>query len=286
MSQYVYRVIEAAESRLDAAYRRLSDAERFLASAEEPEDYHYHEVRVAREEVERAQRRLSDVQTAAQSFEKARDEFRLKLDRTTLSGQIYLDERISAARNYLSLSVSDSGARTKESNLIASGSSTPKAIGSERALSSVVLKNAGRDELPVLPRNLQWVSVDEVDWSEAPSDLGFRKVSREKIVQMLRTFERDLLPVLAQTPDITPSRLAEMDRQLGRVPTTDGVRSDSLEFCFGYLIGTVRESDLIVMDVMKSEVGRRYGFTSGRHRALVAKELGWKFIPARVIGKG
>ena len=27
------------------------------------------------------------------------------------------------------------------------------------------------------------------------------------------------------------------------------------------------------------------GFTSGRHRALVAQELGWKFIPARVLGK-
>ena len=26
-------------------------------------------------------------------------------------------------------------------------------------------------------------------------------------------------------------------------------------------------------------------FTSGRHRALVAQELGWKFIPARVLGK-
>lgn len=27
------------------------------------------------------------------------------------------------------------------------------------------------------------------------------------------------------------------------------------------------------------------GFTSGRHRALVAQELGWKFIPARVLGE-
>lgn len=27
------------------------------------------------------------------------------------------------------------------------------------------------------------------------------------------------------------------------------------------------------------------GFTSGRHRVLVAQELGWKFIPARVLGK-
>ena len=27
------------------------------------------------------------------------------------------------------------------------------------------------------------------------------------------------------------------------------------------------------------------GFTSGRHRALVAQELGWKFIPARILGE-
>ena len=31
---------------------------------------------------------------------------------------------------------------------------------------------------------------------------------------------------------------------------------------------------------------RQLGFTSGRHRALVAQELGWKFIPARVLGDG
>ena len=31
---------------------------------------------------------------------------------------------------------------------------------------------------------------------------------------------------------------------------------------------------------------RQLAFTSGRHRALVARELGWKFIPARVLGDG
>ena len=31
---------------------------------------------------------------------------------------------------------------------------------------------------------------------------------------------------------------------------------------------------------------RELAFTSGRHRALIAKELGWKFIPARVLGEG
>lgn len=30
---------------------------------------------------------------------------------------------------------------------------------------------------------------------------------------------------------------------------------------------------------------RELAFTSGRHRTLVAQELGWKFIPARVLGK-
>lgn len=31
---------------------------------------------------------------------------------------------------------------------------------------------------------------------------------------------------------------------------------------------------------------RQLGFTSGRHRVLVAQELGWQFIPARVLGDG
>ena len=31
---------------------------------------------------------------------------------------------------------------------------------------------------------------------------------------------------------------------------------------------------------------RELAFTSGRHRTLVAQELGWKFIPARVLGEG
>ena len=31
---------------------------------------------------------------------------------------------------------------------------------------------------------------------------------------------------------------------------------------------------------------RQLAFTSGRHRALVARELGWKFIPVRVLGDG
>ena len=31
---------------------------------------------------------------------------------------------------------------------------------------------------------------------------------------------------------------------------------------------------------------RQLAFTSGRHRALIARELGWKFIPVRVLGDG
>ena len=192
--------------------------------------------------------------------------------------------------------------------------------------------------LPDLPNGLRWVPMGSIGWDGVdgipgvPGELEFRKASKEAIREMLETFEAEVVPMLYRNGAVSVEELSRRDQQDGR-----GGTSRSLLLCYDSMIGSGRQSDVIVFQSTSGgardehpaarirsfqegrearaagwgaqanpyrEVGRegaagvwdqgwqwedgggRLAFTSGRHRALVARELGWKFIPARVLGEG
>jgi|GEM_PF-2810995 len=135
-----------------------------------------------------------------------------------------------------------------------------------------------REQLPPLPNGLTWVPVDRLDWSAVPDDLAFEKANHDDIAAMLQVFERDVLPAVT-AQGLQHSDLVALDRQDGRV-----TGATSRAFAYEYMIGMGRASDVIAINAPHLLTGNRATWESGRHRAMVAKELGWNFVPARVIG--
>lgn len=132
--------------------------------------------------------------------------------------------------------------------------------------------------LPPLPRGMQWVPVDSLIWDEPPEALVFKKASRDDIAVMMRTFADVIMPMLTVDRNLSADFLARQDAQVGR-QTGD---PDSL---LGTWERLVSGSDPIAL-VHDHRANGRYGFNSGRHRALVARDMGWTHVPAFVSGSG
>lgn len=141
-------------------------------------------------------------------------------------------------------------------------------------------------ELPVLPHEMMWVPLARLDWREVPEDLHFDVVGRDDIARMMQTFHRDVLPVLSRGQAVDRDGLRRLDMIAGLDP--DGRPTDQRNrvLAWDLMIGNgQRHDDVIVLDAPQSEAGC-FGFQNGRHRALVARDLGWTHVPARVRGGG
>lgn len=155
----------------------------------------------------------------------------------------------------------------------------PSAQGASTIQGTSILHSARLPEqLPPLPNGLTWVPVDRLDWSSIPEDIAFKKAKHDEIAAMLEVFEREVLPaVFAQ--GLQHNDLVNMDRRDGRT-----IGASSRAFAYEYMIGFGRSSDVIAVNAPHAITGNRVTWESGRHRAMVARELGWNFVPARVIG--
>lgn len=134
----------------------------------------------------------------------------------------------------------------------------------------------GGPDLPLLPGGLLWVPLTNLDWDEIPETLAFEKARRDQIEGMMQRFASKIVPLLMDPRSVTREELIQLDRVLG----VGGEISETLEFAWDCLIGG---NDVIVVNRPHPLTGALYRFTSGRHRAVVARGLGWTHIPARVM---
>ena len=334
------RSVENAEQTLSECRDDLWEAEDTLQNAEEPSYAEYSIVEDARTEVAQAEAYFSDVQSAYNSFQSLASVLSNRLTTHFAHAQIFLDERIEAAKLYQNLSVSDfvrTTANDNPSQASRSISATPtQALPNNSDVPTSPLRGASISALPTLPNGMEWVEIDKINTDGidgVPDNLEFKKVSKENMKEMLETFENQLLPILDENKDVSTNELLALDKQNAAEDN-----SNSLRLCHESMIGSSKVSDVIVLHSKPSstahidhpaantpafESGRKahlegkdqnnnpyrdlvgregaaniwdqgwqsesdnkeLGFTSGRHRALVAQELGWKFIPARVLGE-
>ena len=88
-----------------------------------------------------------------------------------------------------------------------------------------------------------------------------------------------------------PSSTAHIDHPAANTPVFESGRKARLEEKdqnsnpYRDLVGREGAANIWDQGWQSESDNRELGFTSGRHRALVAQELGWKFIPARVLGE-
>ena len=167
----------------------------------------------------------------------------------------------------------DAIAVSSENRSAASGSAAcGTAVGVRR--SSAV---AGDDGLPVLPSGMQWIALIDLNWDEVPNDLIFKHAPQDQMEAMMRRFADDILPLLRDPRGASRDDLIQLDKIGGR---GSAAAWQTLAFAWDCLIG---DNDPVVLNAPSSSTGGHYGWTSGRHRALVARRLGWTHIPAKVI---
>ena len=96
---------------------------------------------------------------------------------------------------------------------------------------------------------------------------------------MLLVFENELLPLLADSPDLDLSDLYRLDQRDGINDPIVGLRRT-----YEYMIGVGAHSDTIAVERSVGGSDVTYDWHSGRHRSFVAAHLGWKFVPGRIVG--
>ena len=335
------RSVQDAEQVLLECRADLWEAEDMLQNTEEPEYEEYSAVEEAKTKVAQVETYFSEVQAAYTSFQSIASALSSRLTVRFANSQNFLDERIEAAKNYQSLSVSDfagTSAANSPTQVNRPTTAVPtRASGDSNDVIASPLRGPSVSVLPVLPNGMEWVEIDKITWDGVdgvPENLEFRKVPKANMREMLETFENKLLPVLSENRDVSTDELLKIDKQ-----NASEESSSSLRLCHDSIIGTSTISDVIVLhskplptsskghpaaNTPAFESGRKarlegkdqnsnpyrelagregaaniwdqgwesesndreLAFTSGRHRALVAQELGWKFIPARVLGEG
>lgn len=229
--------------------------------------------------VEEAAARLEEWSTYKRRFEEFADGAIVQVTEAEESQ----DRAVSTAVNFMAKAIAAALAvRAVSMTMTSSGNVRPNVaaeagpvLGGE---TSVLRTARTREQLPPLPNGLTWVSVDRLDWSAVPDDMAFEKAKRDDIAAMLLVFERDVLPAVT-TEGLQHSDLVALDRLDGRVSG-----ATSRAFAYEFMIGVGRASDVIAINAPHVLTGNRATWESGRHRAMVAKELGWTFVPARVIG--
>jgi hypothetical protein len=128
-----------------------------------------------------------------------------------------------------------------------------------------------------LPEGFRWIPVEEIEIEEVP-EIEFRKVDYET---MKKGFEK-LLEVLERLQDRlnnpfkpdqhdNSSYFWRLDRQAGRS------YEEGLQRVYDAFFGT----DHIRLSRFKGSP--RWTIDNGRHRIQMARDLGWKFIPAKVV---
>jgi hypothetical protein len=120
--------------------------------------------------------------------------------------------------------------------------------------------------------------LSELRWDEVPSGMKFQKADRADIEMMMRNFMSVVVPMLRHPRGVTRDQLYALDVMNG--VGKSGNQRSSLAFAWDCLIGG---SDTIAVTAPHPLTGPKFGWQSGRHRALVARDLGWTHIPAKVV---
>ena len=129
--------------------------------------------------------------------------------------------------------------------------------------------------LPALPNGFEWVPIEQLDWNQVPSNLSFVKASRDSMESMLLLFATEILPMMRGPGGVTRDYLYRLDQRLG-----NSSGAGSLTFAWDCMIGG---SEPITLNRPHRLTGPKYNWTYGRHRAVLAKSMGWTHVPARVI---
>ncbi|WP_209428304.1 hypothetical protein [Pararhodobacter sp. SW119] len=260
--------LEDREATLTVAIENLRNG-----SDDESKQFEQDAVDEAQIEVRKARQQLRSVEDAASQFLKVLNTETQSLSDAFAAGQAFLCERITAGGQYRAITIPG------ESSLAApaakSAAPAPRSNSAEHTSSDRSFQSSSR--LPPLPRKMQWVPINEIDEALLPNDLEFKKAPHAEMKAMMQVFRDSVLPALDENPSLTADDFAA-----SRAEERDSM-STTPRFAYECMLGSFGTSDVIVLDGQREKEIGKMGITSGRHRILIAKELGWSHVPARVL---
>ena len=148
-------------------------------------------------------------------------------------------------------------------------SPSPPSAGTGAGITPSYQGGGGGGPLPWVDTGIQMVDLDLIDLSDSPvADTGdFHKVSAQEMQEGLRKLQDVVAPAVAQGAD---------GDYFSRLDAAQG-----LDYAHGYrrIYDAFYGQDCIRLD----KVGDRYQVVNGYHRLFLARQMGMKTLPARVI---
>jgi hypothetical protein len=276
MREVVNRQIAQFRATLEDREAALAEAVEILRNVpdDESDQYEQEAVDEAQIEVRRARQRLKDIDAAGSHFLAVLNAETQSLNSAFSAGQVFLNERIETGVRYRS--ITNPSTPTQSAPVAKSATPAPQTNSARKTLSKRSFPSA--DEPPPLPRKMLWLPIEDIDEALLPDDLEFKKAPHAEMKAMMVVFQESVIPALTDNPSLTPDDFsASVGEERASLSTTP-------RFAYECMLGSFGSRDVIVLDGKKGEGIGKMGVTSGRHRILIAKELGWSHIPARVLG--
>lgn len=247
----------------------LQDARRGLDAVDEDSDD-----RAERDRVDEAMASLRACNRVAEQLQDAGGRFVARAgdlsdrgSQIARAGAAYLEDKIEAIIAFQAIRVPGTGA---------AGISAAPPVPRQAGPSSAGPGN-GR-----LPPGFGWVDLDQIEASGFIDDPAeFRKVDHGVMVRGLEILRDEIIPGL-QGGAFTSEDAERFDRENGTAFTPEGwVHPDSRQAVWRAFLDPRRDADVVAVE--RGEDGR-YRVSSGRHRLGLARQLGIRQVPARILG--
>lgn len=137
------------------------------------------------------------------------------------------------------------------------------------------------DDLPVLPSGFSWISISRINRSELPPRDDFPKVSYETMRAGFERLWAELLPLVSATPAANRETFRKFDESHGRVDPMGFVHEESLAHLWDQFFEQRFGNNHI--RITAGSDADPWGVDNGRHRIRVAQDLGWKYVPGRLV---
>lgn len=223
-------------------------------------------------EIEELRHRRAEIESAVSEIERAlaRFESRSAVVGTNATGSFasaasFLDGRVSAIAEYAAVRTSNYLSRSGHAT-----GGTPIPAASPKA------PPADLTGVP-LPEGFRWIAISSLEGQLPAGEGEWKKgVSKEQMRRSFGVLEADVLTRMSGSRDIAYDAFVDLDRQSGRVTAFGFVHPKSMANVYSVFFG----QSPIVVDRNGAD---KFVIIDGRHRAAVARELGWTHLPTKII---